>query len=69
MSEPMVFSAAHPLVIRPVTPHGFTLETADGIVIYASTVDFADVSFRLLPGPAPETVTLSVNMSWIEVDA
>lgn len=66
MLEPIVFSAAHPLVIRPHAPHGFTLETAEGIVIYHSTADFSDVTFRLLPGPAPATVTLTVNMSWIE---
>lgn len=67
MSEPIIFDAAHPLVIRPVEPHGFILETYDGQAIYHCTVPFEQARFTLRPAPA-RGIVVTVDLAWEERD-
>ena len=42
MTGPILFSADEPLVIRPIKPHGFSIETKDGRVIATTAIDAAE---------------------------
>jgi len=66
MSLPFLFSAKDPLLIRPLQPHGFSLETLGGVVLFTSGVDYSSARFTMLPGPAGDQAVLEIEMNWLE---
>lgn len=61
---PILFNAANPLVLRALTPQGFTIESGERI-LFASTVPLAQVLFRLTAGQ-DEAAVLTVETTWFE---
>lgn len=65
--HPILFTPDETLVIRPLRPQGFAIETRDGRVLFQTCTPFESVTFRLLPGPAA-SIALSVDLTWFEVE-
>ncbi len=65
-TPPIVFNPNEPLIIRPLKPHGFALETSNGQTLMSFAVDYTECTFRV--SPLPETPdTCLIEMSWIEI--
>ena len=63
---PILFSAAHPLLLRALDPKGFQLETQAGLVIFRVAVPYHDITFRLMPCEGDQVV-LTIDAMWMEI--
>jgi hypothetical protein len=66
-TPPVIFKASEPLVIRPIEPRGFALETLAGQRLFSFNVNFTECTFRLTPLGALDDTTYIIEASWIEI--
>lgn len=64
--NPILFSAGHPLILRPLSPMGFAIETPDGQTIFTCATNYDDVKFTIRSGPTPDTAVFTFDATWWE---